>query len=106
MHSIFLAPEQTFGVSVTVKHSAHGVPSFAVDGDGPYRLRTATGREYHRIQKAYYEQSAPEAYALLAILCTDGIPKDKIEQVHPDCVWALLLEVLKRSRVSEADAGN
>lgn len=106
MDDIFLSPDVTFGVTIKTTRSATGVPSFAIEQGGPYRLRTATGREYHRIQRAYYEQSAPEAYALLELFCVDGIPKEKMSLVHPDCVWVLLLEVLKRSRVSEADAGN
>lgn len=105
MDDIFLSPDVTFGVTIKTQRNSNGVPTFFVEDGGPYKLRTATGREYHRIQKAYYDQSAPEAYSLLALFCSDGIPKDKIESVHPDCVWAILLEVLKRSRLTEVQAG-
>lgn len=106
MDNIFLTPEQTFGVTVRTTYTAAGVPVFTVEDGGPYKLRTATGREFHRIQRTFVEQDAEGAYKLLALFLEPGvIPEDKIGSVHPDCVWAMLLEVVKRSRVGDAEAG-
>ena len=106
MDNIFLTPEQTFGVTVRTTVTSSGVPVFTVEDGGPYKLRTCTGREYHRVQRAFVEQDANAAFKLLGQFLEPGIiPEDKLSHVHPDCVWALLLEVLKHSRIGDAEAG-
>ena len=46
----FLTPESTLDISIRTTFSEFGAPIFTVEDGGPYRLRTATGREFARIQ--------------------------------------------------------
>lgn len=102
MDSIFLTPETTFDVSIRVDKESK---SIKIEDGGPYRLRTATGREFARLQRAIHDSDSDAAFNLFRIFVVSGIPEDKIEQLHPDVVWFVLVEVLKRSRVSEEQQG-
>ena len=105
MDPLFLTPESTLDISIRTTFSEFGAPIFTVDDGGPYRLRTATGREFARIQQVIGRNDVDVAYTLLPDYLVGGVDKDKICQLHPDVVWTVLLEVLKRSRVSEDQAG-
>ena len=105
MDPIFLTPDVTVNVSIKTSFSEYGAPFFTIEDGGPYEIRTATGREFARIQQAIGKSDIDAGYAMLPAFLVGGVDKDKICQLHPDVVWAVLVEVLKRSRVSEADAG-
>ena len=107
MDSIFLTPDITFDVSIktTFSDDGHNIPRFSISDGGPYKLRTATGRQYAKIQQAYIQQDADAAYALLPEFLVAGVEKTMIPNLHPAVVWEIFVEVLKRSRVSEVDRG-
>ena len=107
MDDIFLTTDATFYISVKTIRSKDGnnVMRFAISDGGPYKLRTATGREYGKIQQAYIKQDIDTAYAMFADVVSSGIPEDKISKIHPDLVWLMLAEVLKRSRVTDEQRG-
>lgn len=107
MDDIFLTPDVTVDLTIRTSRSedGNGVMRFTIEDGGPYKLRTATGREYGRIQQAYYKQDLDASYKLLRDHLVEGVPEDKIESIHPDLVWILLAEVLKRSRLSEVQRG-
>jgi hypothetical protein len=108
MDSIFLSPEATFDISVKTEFSeTEGVKIavFKITDGGPFQVRTATGREYARVQNAYRRRDPDELYDLLKLFVVKGVPADKIGLLHPDLAWTILFEVLKRSRLSETDQG-
>lgn len=99
---IFLDPETTF--SVDVKQTARN--EFEVVEGGPYKLRTATGREFAALSKAFREKDDNAGFDILARHLVSGIEAKDVERLHPSVVAVLLLEVARRSRLSETDAGN
>lgn len=105
MDPIFLVPEATVSVSIKPTYSGDLLTGFAIESGGPYELRTATGREFGRVQKIFRDNDIDEAFDILPKFLVKGIEKRDIENLHPDLVWVILIEVLKRSRVSEAEAG-
>lgn len=107
MDDIFLTPDATIQLTIRTKRSDDGFSrmSFEIEEGGPYHIRTATGREYGKIQQAYMREDVEAAYVLIRQHLVSGVPSDKIDALHPDIVWLLLAEVLKRSRVSEVQQG-
>lgn len=107
MDDIFLTPEATVSLSVRTIRSTDGneVMRFSIEDGGPYQLRTATGREYGKIQNTYVKQDIDAAYALIRAHLVAGVPAEMIDKLHPDVVWLLLAETLKRSRMSEVQRG-
>lgn len=113
MDSIFLTPDVTFDVSIRTKFDKNGAPSFKIEADGPYRLRTATGREFAAIQNAFGREDVDATYKLCEKFVVSGIADGKegaerssvFGSLHPDVVYAILVEVVKRSRCSESDRG-
>ena len=104
MDSIFLTPETTFPVSIKPEKDEAGRLSFKITDGGPYTLRTATGREFGRIQQAVGRSDIDASYGLLPSFLGGIDPKD-IEKLHPQVVQFLLIEILSRSKVSETEAG-
>lgn len=104
MDSIFLAPEATTPVSIRTKAGAKA-PVIEVTDGGPYLLRTATGREYGRVQAAIAHSNIDAQYELLPSFLVGGVDPKDIEKLHPNVVTTVLIEVLNRSRVSEVQAG-
>lgn len=105
MDNIFLTPDATFSISIKTKEARGGALKFSVVDGGPYKFRTATGREYGKLQRAFSELDIDSAFRMLSAFLVDGIPAEKVESLHPDVVWTVLLEVLNRSRVSDVDRG-
>ena len=114
MDPIFLTPETTVKVSIRTTFEKVGDSSLAryeIEDGGPYEIRTATGREFAAIQQAYGRQDIDSAYSLVQKFVVRGIGDDLkpeaksalFESLHPDLVWRVLFEVLKRSRPSETD---
>jgi len=108
MDPIFLTTEATIAISIKTEMKeigGHKHPRFSITDGGPYEIRTATGREYAKIQAAYSRSDVDAAYDLVKIFLIKGIEADKIEALHPDLVWQILAEILRRSRISETDLG-
>lgn len=106
MDPIFLTPDTTVEISIRSEIiEGTNVARYTIEDGGPYKIRTATGREYAAVQQAYAKQDIGEAYALLRKFLVAGVPAEMFERLHPDVVWRVLAEVLTRSRVSEADRG-
>lgn len=114
MDPIFLTPETTIKIAIRTTFKKVGESSVAryeIEDDGPYEIRTATGREFATIQQAYGRQDIDAAYSLLQKFLIRGVGDDLkpeakstlIESIHPDLVWMILCEVLRRSRPSETD---
>jgi len=114
MDPIFLTPETTVKISIRTTFEKVGESSLAryeIEDGGPYEIRTATGREFAAIQQAYGRQDADAAYSLVQKFLVGGVgdgldAKAKsalFESLHPDLVWRILFEVLRRSRPSETD---
>ena len=112
MDPIFLTPDVTFSVSIRTEFEK-GLPRFKIEDGGPYKIRTATGREFAAIQQAFGHSDSDAAYTLCEKMVQSGIADDKkgtersevFGSLHPDVIWAILLEVVKRSRASELDRG-
>lgn len=104
MDSIFLAPEATTPVSIRTKVS-NGKPVIEITDGGPYLLRTATGREYGRVQAAIAHSNVDAQYEILPSFLVGGIDPKDIEKLHPNVVAMVLIDVLNRSRVSEVQSG-
>ena len=105
MDPIFLVPEATVSVSIKPEYSGEILAGFTVEDGGPYEIRTATGREYGKIQKAFRDDDVDSLYELLPDFLLKGVGKKEMENLHPFVVRAVLWDVIKRSRVSEAEAG-
>ena len=113
MDPIFLTPDVTFSVSIKTKFDKNDRPVFAIKDGGPYKIRTATGREFHAIQTAVGRADVDAAYALCQTFVQGGIADELkgdertaiFDRLHPDVAWAIVLEVAKRSRASELDRG-
>lgn len=102
MSGIFLEPESTF--SVTLTHVKGAI--FKIE-DGPgVTLRTCTGREYAAVSKTFREHDNDGGYSLLPKFVVSGISETDLPRLHPNAAALLLLEVAKRSHVSEDAAGN
>lgn len=105
MDPIFLVPEATVSVSIKPEYSGDILAGFVIEEGGPYEVRTATGREYGRLQKAFRDDDVDALYELLPDFLVKGVSKKDMENLHPFVVRSVLFDVLKRSRVSEAEAG-
>lgn len=114
MDPIFLTPETTVKIAIRTAFKTVGGSSIAryeIEADGPYEIRTATGREFAAIQQAYGRQDIDAAYSLLQKFLVKGVGDDLkpeakaalFESIHPDLVWLILCEVLRYSRPSETD---
>ncbi len=102
MSGMFLEPESNFAVSVVKS----GKADFDVADGGPIVLTTATGRKYAKLLAMFRSEDAAAQYDALAGFVVSGLPKEDIERMHPNAVAVLLFEVVKRSHVSEIEAGN
>ncbi len=105
MDAIFLTPDVTVDVSIKHSVSEAGALSIEITEGGPYKIRTATGREYAKIQTAIGRIDVDAAYTLLPSFMVGGVERERMDSLHPEVVWTVLLEVLRRSRVTEAQAG-
>lgn len=102
MSGIFLEPESTFSVDIIHKGGA----LFEISEGGPYVLRTATGREFAAISKAFRENDNAGAYGIVERHLVAGVDKKDIGRLHPNVVALLAHEIGTRSHLSETDAGN
>lgn len=102
MSGIFLEPESTF--SVEVSHVKGAV--FEVKDGDVIKLRTCTGREYAALSKAFRENDNEAGYALLPKFVVGGISESDLPRLHPNAAALLLLEVIKRSHLTEKSSGN
>jgi hypothetical protein len=102
MPGIFLEPESTFSVNVTHVKGA----IFKIEEGADIKLRTCTGREYAAVSKTFRDQDNEGGYALLPKFIVSGISEADFPRLHPNAAALLLLEVAKRSHISEASAGN
>jgi len=114
MDPIFLTPETTVEVSIRTKFETVGeanLTRYDIEDGGPYSIRTATGREFAVIQQAWGRQDIDAAYTLVQKFLVRGVGDDLkpeakaalFESLHPDLVWKILFEVIRRSRPSETD---
>lgn len=114
MDPIFLTPETTVEISIKTTFQEVGgsrLARYDIEDGGPYSIRTATGREFAAIQQAYGRQDIDAAYSLVQKFLVRGVGDDLkpdaksalFESLHPDLVWRILFEVLRRSRPSETD---
>lgn len=99
MSGIFLEPEATFSVTVTGT-----APDYKVEDGTSITLRTATGREYAALMSAFRSGDDARGYDLLPRHIVSGV--DSVDRLHPNVVALLLVEVVKRSHLSETAAGN
>jgi hypothetical protein len=102
MSGIFLEPESTF--SVSVKNSGGAV--FEIVEGEDIKLRTCTGREYAALQRAFRNRDNDEGYTLLPKFIVSGVSESDLPRLHPNAAAVMLLEVAKRSHISEASSGN
>lgn len=102
MSGIYLEPESTFSVSVVCESGA----LFRVVDGSEITLQTLTGRQYHKAMRAIHDRDGDAQYATLEACIVDGIDPKKIGKLHPNVVAILLLETMKRSHLTERDAGN
>lgn len=109
MDPMFLSQDITVDISIksTVTDHPTGakIISFDITGGGPYRIRTATGREYGKIQQAVNKGDVDACYDLAKQFLVGGVEKSMIEKLHPDVIFAVLIEVLSRSRVTGEQLG-
>lgn len=102
MPGIYLEPEATFSVSVECEKGA----LFQIVEGGDITLRTILGRQYHKAMRAIHDRDGDAQYSILESCIVDGIDPKKIGKLHPNVVAILLLEIMRRSHLSESDAGN
>ena len=102
MSGIFLEPESTFSVTIT----AEGGGVFTLQDGGTITLRTCTGREYAALSKAFRANDNDAGYDLLPRFVVSGIDAKDLPRLHPNAQAVLLLEVAKRSHLTEKSAGN
>lgn len=102
MPGIYLEPEATFSVSVECEKGA----LFRVVDGGEIVLQTLTGRQYHKAMRAIHDRDGDAQYSILESCIVSGIDRAKVGKIHPNVVALLLLEIMKRSHLTESDAGN
>lgn len=102
MPGIYLEPESTFSVKV---ESETGALFRVVDG-GDIVLQTLTGRQYHKAMRAIHDRDGDAQYTVLESCIVEGIDPKRIGKLHPNVVAILLLEIMKRSHLTETQAGN
>ena len=102
MSGIYLEPESTFSVSVLPVGGAQ----FEIKDGGGIVLRTLTGREHGTLTHAIRSQDSAKQYDILGGLIISGIEDKAVGRLHPNAVAVMLFEILKRSHLSEEQAGN
>lgn len=102
MSGIYLEPEATFSVSVVHKGGAQ----FEVVDGAEVVLSTLTGREHHKAARAIREQNGDLLYTVVEDHLISGIDPKKVGALHPNVVMLLAFEIMKRSHLTEIDAGN
>ena len=105
MPGIYLEPESTFSVSVSSK----GGGDFSIIEGDQFTLKSLNGREHAKMSKAIRENDGVKLFDCVeSALMNDR--KDEVTkkfgQIHPNVIVLLAYEIMKRSRLSEEQAGN